>query len=616
MNRNFFINQIIFIILVSGISPLRSQTLRVSGIDIRGNHKLSDGKIKSAIETRANSWHSRLTPWTKAPLYDEEVFLNDLLRIEKLYYQEGYLEAKVTNYEVHKNKNNDEVKLVIFVKEGSATTVRNVTFIYTDSSKYHIPVRKLGKKVVLKSGKRYREEDLRKDYNSLMQEFGDHGFPYVQVRVKPVIHKKNHYVDLEWILQTGPYSYFGDISFAGNRHVSSKAIRRGLGFRTGEPFSRKKLVSAQRQVYRLELFRFVSMKTTALDSTPVNIPINVRVKESSLRTLKFGLGYGSEEAFRVSAQWRHRNFLGGARILRAQIKHSTRLLPVSVELQLSQPYFLGNKNDLLLKPFFVKQDEKSFKARRIGMEMTVNRQLNPKANLFLTTIFERDTIETKADVKDITTELEDLYNKSIIRVGFRRNGTDQLLTPTSGGITTVIIENSGQFLRAPRKYRKISLDQRIFRRMGKGVVFAGRVMLGSMGSTGKSATPIEERFFSGGSISIRGWARQRLGPVVSVVDSSGNRVFTPIGGNSVLETNLELRYPLFKNFSAASFLDFGNVWRDFNGFDLTDLHYSLGSGIRYNTVVGPMRIDFAWKLNEQPQDTQRWQVHFSIGHAF
>jgi len=613
--QSCFVTFITFILLISS-GPAVGQTVRVTAIDIKGNDALSDGKIKAAIETRSAAWYSRFMPWTKAPAFDHDRFLNDLLRIEKLYEKEGYLQARVTDFDLRYNNSKDKVDIVIYVKEGPVTEVRDVMFTYLDSAANRIPMDKLGKHITLKKDKRYREEDLRLDYNTLMQAFSNNGFPYIQVRVKPEIDAAENRVDLHWLLRTGPYSRFGDVSFTGNARIASHVIRRGLGFKKGEPFSQKKLVSAQSQVYRLELFQFVSLRATNLDQMPVEIPIEVRVKESKLRTLKFGLGYGSEERLRASAQWRHRNFLGGARILRAQIKHSTRLLPISMEIQLSQPYFLDNQNDLLLKPFLTVQEEKSFRARRIGLETTVNRQLNQTTNLFLTAVFERDTVETRTAVIDVTKEVEDLYNKSIFRVGYRRNATDQLLAPTRGSITTVIVENSGQFLQAPRKYNKISLDQRFFTRASRSVVFATRVMVGVMGSTGAGQTPIEERFFSGGSLSIRGWSRQRLGPAVSTTDSLGRKTFVPIGGNSILETNLELRYPLYKDFSAATFLDFGNVWRDFDGFDFTDMHFAVGTGIRYNTVVGPIRFDFAWKLNRQDQDTQSWQIHFSIGHAF
>jgi len=63
-------------------------------------------------------------------------------------------------------------------------------------------------------------------------------------------------------------------------------------------------------------------------------------------------------------------------------------------------------------------------------------------------------------------------------------------------------------------------------------------------------------------------------------------------------------------------LDYGNVWQDWDGFDLFDLRYAIGLGLRYNTIIGPLRLDFAWKLNKQELDTRNYEVHFSLGQAF
>ncbi|MCG8603491.1 BamA/TamA family outer membrane protein, partial [bacterium] len=59
-----------------------------------------------------------------------------------------------------------------------------------------------------------------------------------------------------------------------------------------------------------------------------------------------------------------------------------------------------------------------------------------------------------------------------------------------------------------------------------------------------------------------------------------------------------------------------NVWEKWNGFDLLSLHYSIGAGIRYNTLIGPIRADFAWKLNKQPLDSGIFEFHISIGQSF
>jgi outer membrane protein insertion porin family len=609
---------VVYTVFILGLhSDLLSQEIHIESLDFQGNETFSGGKLKAAIQTDLPSWYETLMFWKKPPRFDQETFLNDLLRIEKFYHTQGYLEAKISDYELKYNAKRDRVKATIMMDEGKPTIVSKVAFQYPNQSEPAIPEERLRRILRLKKGKRYREEDLRLDYHKIIDEFSNRGHPFVEARVKPTSDRQTHLIALEWRLEPGPYSHFGEIQISGNRSVSDAVILRGLGFRTGQPFVQSKLANAQSQVYRLELFRFVSLKAMDLDQEVDNIPIEIRVRETNLRTLKLGVGYGTEELFRTTAEWRHRNFLGGGRIFRTQARHSTELLPLQVEVEVSQPYFLDNRNDLIVKPFFVWQDERSFEARRVGFETTFNRQLTRRTNAFITSRVERDTVDIKLEGSAVTEALADLYNKSLLRIGINRNSTNELFNPSRGSVSRLVVEEAGRFLRTRFKYLKASAEYRKYLQIRPGHIFAWRTMIGTMGPIrGSIATPVEERFFLGGSYSVRGWRRQLLGPLEISIPNDSTRNVVPIGGNSVIEGSFEFRNPIYKSLSAAVFLDYGNVWKEWNGFDLSALHYSIGAGIRYNTLIGPIRADFAWKLNKQPLDSGIFEFHISIGQSF
>ncbi|MFQ5769316.1 MAG: BamA/TamA family outer membrane protein, partial [bacterium] len=241
------------------------------------------------------------------------------------------------------------------------------------------------------------------------------------------------------------------------------------------------------------------------------------------------------------------------------------------------------------------------------LETTINRRLTQRTNVFINSRVERDTVRIKGEVSDET--LADLYNKSVFQLGLRRNSTDRLFSPTRGSLSSFFIETAGLLLQTKFKYYKIYGENRWYRKIKPGYVLAFRVLMGTMNSLGGSpVTPIEERFFAGGSYSVRGWRRQLLGPS----DEEGN----PRGGNSIIEGSFELRNPIYKGFSGAIFFDYGNVWENWLGFDLLDLRYAIGTGLRYNTLIGPLRLDFAWKINRQAQDNKNYEIHISIGQAF
>jgi outer membrane protein assembly complex protein YaeT len=586
---------------------LFSQDVRIDDFEFHGNDKVSSGRLFQSIETQSRPWYGFLFFWSKPPLYDEDVFLSDLLRIEKYYQKEGYFNAKVTDYKVNPNKQENKVKILVDIEEGKPTYIDTVSFVYEKPEANQESVERLARMMSLKKGVRYREDLLREDYNKLISKFNNGGYPHIKVRVKMDFDQEKNLVDLHWMLDTGTYSYFGDITYSGNKSISNSVIRRGLGFRPGQPFEQKKLIEAQSQVYRLELFQFVSLRTEAVDSSTTRVPVEVKVRESVLRTLKFGTGYDTVEKLRLSSEFRNRNFLGGGRILRLRARRS-QILPVELELELSQPYFLSNRNDLILKPSFRRKNEPAQPFHEaLGVEASLVRQLTDKTNAFLTMAVSKNLTYPQADSIS-------RYSLASLRFGMRRSTTNELFNPTDGTISSFVFENALPILQNSNTYRKIFGEHRIYTELDKNTVFAMRVFAGTMAATGQSqATPLNERFFSGGPTSIRGWALRQVGPD-SVDAATGRRTF--IGGNSAVEGNLELRRSLYKQLSGALFLDYGNIWEIASGFDFSDLRYSIGAGLRYNTPIGPARIDLAYKLNKQFPQENNLQFHLSIGQAF
>lgn len=589
------------------VAPAFGQTSpSVDEIQLVGNRQIKSDALKSVMKTKADAWYRPLIFWSDPSRYDEAVFMNDLLRLEKYYIQEGFRQARVAGHSISGDK---ALTLRIDLEEGPPTMVESVDIIAEkDTLPFDLPFLKAP--LNLAPGKRYRVEDLRLDYDALMDLFNQNGYPYATVRVKPDINQDNHAVSLQWRIDPGPAGTFGAVKIIGNDEVSERVIRRGIDIRPGEPFDQRKLEQARGSIYSLDLFRSVSIGTPGIENQPSAIPVEIRLQERELRALTLGGGYGSEEAVRLKADWTYHNFLGGARMLRAEVKHATNILPFNAELTFSQPYFLDDQNNLTIKPFYTWQDERSFEARRYGAEVSLTRRMTEQTTVFSTARVERDTV----DVKGVPpTGLNNRYNKSILQIGVNRQSTDRLFSPTRGSLVRLVFEESGLFFRSRFKYYKIRAEYRRYKSMIPGIVLASRIEVGLMNPYRSStSTPVEERFFSGGSNSIRGWGRQQLGP--QTVNNNG--VVSPTGGNSRLESSLELRYPLVSALGGVVFLDAGNVWSDAADINPADLHYAAGLGLRYQTPIGPFRIDYAQKLNKQRSDESGWQIHISIGQAF
>ena len=161
-------------------------------------------------------------------------------------------------------------------------------------------------------------------------------------------------------------------------------------------------------------------------------------------------------------------------------------------------------------------------------------------------------------------------------------------------------------LGSERRFVKYLLQQRYYRTIGGGVVFAGAARLGLASAFGQLLIP-SERFFAGGGNSVRGYAEDVLGPV----DTFGD----VIGGSALVVLNGEARFPLFKMVRGVGFFDGGRAFDSVKAITLTDLSVGTGIGLRVQTPVVLVRIDFGIPLDRSTGPRPgRWFV--SIGQAF
>jgi outer membrane protein insertion porin family len=127
--------------------------------------------------------------------------------------------------------------------------------------------------------------------------------------------------------------------------------------------------------------------------------------------------------------------------------------------------------------------------------------------------------------------------------------------------------------------------------------------------------PASERFFAGGDTTVRGFSLDRLGSEETISDTG-----FPTGGNALVVLNTELRVGVVGGLGVVGFLDAGNVFPRAMDLDFRDLRAAAGFGLRYQSPVGPIRIDWGFKLERlelSPGRLERRSVlHISLGQAF
>jgi len=210
--------------------------------------------------------------------------------------------------------------------------------------------------------------------------------------------------------------------------------------------------------------------------------------------------------------------------------------------------------------------------------------------------------------------------------------TQSVLDQRDGWAIRPYFEISGFLNTGNINFQRASLDVRRFISLTQNTQLALRVNGSSIMARDNEKIPASLLFYLGGTNSVRGWGRWNLGPKRPSFNEEGDfDRYIPIGGRYMFSFNTEIRQDLnfiYRGFGIAGFLDGGQLWRNEEDISIDDLRYGLGMGLRYNSPIGPIRLDVAYKMNPSDQDRgiyngvnyggnrARWGIHFNIGQAF
>lgn len=542
-------------------------------------------------------------------------------------------------------------------------------------------------------GERYTEFSRIRIEDAVRSWLQNQGFAFARVNSQARIDSTSNTADIRFFVDAGPRGRFAEIEVEGNESVSRRIVERELPFRIGDYFSYEQMLDGQRQLFGLNLFR---VALADLPSQPVDSTVRVRyrVREASLRYLTAQSGYGTSAGLTSEGQWTHRNFLGAARNLTVGLVAETgflsspRLLNSQAaptipdrrfrgSISLRQPYFFSTSLSASIEPFLeYRRDAKleasreflGVNARDFGVNTTLVYEILPFRTVSLRHSFSRSfqftqplPDSTAVDSGAPIALQGDLFNESVFSANATLGRVDDFLNPTRGLQLRPSFELAGAVLGSSIEYARVSNEVSTYIPLGDDIELATRLFAGRLWPLGRSQQILSDptdplfdifenrfdnvRFYTGGSNDVRGWRTQLAGEktarplIVREVIEDGIQadttgyIFEPTGGNAKLAANLELRLPfpgLSSSWRTAVFLDAGQVRED--SFVPTKLRFGTGAGIRYQTPVGYLRLDLAYKLNPGPLDLRdpravfndaasprfldRFRLHIGIGQSF
>jgi outer membrane protein insertion porin family len=584
---------------------------------------------------------------------ERDLFIDPVVAVElleKYYREEGYLSADVEEprYEFE----GPIARAILRVREGprfkvSDVSVRGNEVLPTDLLLRELPVRPGDPFLPRASAsalERLRELYWRRAYNDM---HADHSLVLDRAAGRVAVH---------FDIDEGPKSVIADVRVAGNREASDRLVAEQLEIEAGQPLDLAVLGRSRRNLYETGAFSLVDITrepvaaaATAESTTTLPDPggegdgvgpgatdgdetqtvaagngdvkpvvVDVRLREVQPLQLRYGASYDTEHGLGGIVDLSNHNSLGKARVLGLAARYDAsvregrvyftqpalRYWPVSTTASV---YYTEERNaeSELADPFNVD---------RFGVSVQQERTL---ANRYVWNYGYRwERARKFAALDDPSGER---ITVSPLTSTFTREARDEVLDASRGSFTSHGFSYSPTWLGADSSYIKyygqyahyFPLEPARRKRFTNEIlrprfVYATGVRLGLAHGFG-DRVPETERFYAGGSNTLRGFEQNAVGPI------GPDRI--PTGGEALLVLNNEVRVPLFRIVDGVGFVDIGNVFDRFSDFDFTDLRETAGVGIRVRTPWFLVRGDYGVVLDQRPGE-RRGRFYFSIGQAF
>ncbi len=571
--------------------------VKIKSIDFIGNTVFTDKELKSAIRTKEASILSFIT---RSGIFDDFVFDNDLNIILGKYFDEGYIKADVMSPHIQISEDKKWLFITVNIKEGDRYRVGKVD-IKGDMLKTRMELMEI---IETAPDKVFSRSVLGRDISKLTDLYADEGYAFVDVHPVTEVKDESKIVNITFDIDQGDKVRLERIDINGNVKTRDKVIRRELEISEGELYSSTKLRRSRRNLNRLGYFDDVKI-TSQQGSAKDKMLLKVDVKERPTGAFSIGAGYSSVDNFIASLSISQNNLFGTGRKLRAEgtISSSSKRYNISF----TEPWLFDRHISAGFDLFRTDRDFPSFSRFSNGGDVRLGFEVFKDTRYSFTYTLQKVKVNDVApDASILIKDQEGNRLESSVLNVIKRDTLNSFFDPTEGSLESFSLEFAGGFLGGDNNFVKYKLEAGKYFPMPWKTTVHLKGRLGYIHGFGNRPIPIYERFFLGGINTIRGFETRSIGPK----DPGTDEV---IGGDKEWVLNLEYIFPIIEKqkVKGLMFFDAGNTY-DVGDFDLGDVRYGAGFGIRWLSPMGLLRLEWGFNLNRK-EDEKANQFEFSIG---
>lgn len=594
-----------------------SEVAKIRAITLKGNTIFSDEEILDKIESQPSAWYDF---FGGSDEYSRLKLGADLDAIRKLYFDAGYLDFAISDVHVSLDRRQESIYIEIEMKEGRRYTIDKIR-IGGDMPVERKALREL---VPLKKGDIFSRSEALQAGSRMEGRLGNEGYAFAEVTMVPEPRRESGKVDLNYVVQSGRKVYVRRINISGNMETSDSVFRRELRQMESAPYSGEKIELSKRRLLRLPYVASAEIENERLPEGGDLLDLNVSVAERLSGYYNFGVGLSSAEGAVLSFQLNQDNFLGTGN--RVGFTFSNSKSNRRYGINFVDPYYTadGIRRRIAVShraTDFDEQDVADVETKETRVELGLGLPVTENDVLGLGWTLQTISLNLPAQSTRVNTDIRefvereggDFLNPLILSAGIGYDSRDRNLFPTEGSRI-----NANIVLFPPGindlNYVKLSYDQQRYFPLDEDrdyvlYVRARASYAKAFGNTFE--VPFYDKFYAGGSGSVRGYSSNSLGPQ----EADGD----PRGGDVRLIGNFQLFFPsgwLYdpQRMRIGAFTDVGNVF-DENDIDLGELRASYGLHVQWLTAVGGISFSFANQLNDSSEDDTE-SFHFDLGSGF
>ncbi len=602
------------------INVKEGKAAKIRHINLIGNDKFEQKDILNGWESREHNW---LSWYRRDDQYSREKLSGDLEKLNAYYLDRGYVDFAIDSTQVSISPDRQDMFLTAGLTEGDQYKISTVQ-VTGDTI---LPKEDIEKLVIVKPEQIFSRRLLEISSDAITATLGNVGYAFAQVNPIPDINRENKTVGINMQVVPGPRVNVRRVIFKGNTRTGDEVLRREMRQFEGTWYSQAAIDRSKIRLQGLGYFETVDVESKPVPGSNDQVDVIYNLKETTSGSFVFGLGYSQLGKLTTQVQLSQNNFLGSGNRVSVQAQRS--YYQERFDFSYTNPYFTDDGVSLGYNLSWRKLDYSDFNTAQysttngtaqvvLGIPLTETDAITGLVGIDSNEILIGRSYTPQSIVDYLDALGRQTFHAWRAQIGWGRNSLNHALTPTAGTQQRLWLEAT--LPGSTVEYYKINYSFSKFWPLSRHLVLNTRAELGYGDSYGKDSVrfidrdgdgpgapekivatglPFFENFYAGGVRSVRGFTDNTLGPR----EASRNGTYAqPLGGAFKTTGSLEMYFPTLLDTPAArvsAFVDFGNVYKDYDAFDASELRASAGIALMWRSPMGPISISYAFPFKKQ-----------------